>query len=91
NSRYLEREGYGMAATELTAEIVARFIDGTDGYRERLATYEQRGNEVALQTIADRVAAAAQAPAAELRRARRLARTPPIGHHDEQIGEDPGR
>lgn len=91
NSRYLQREGYGMAATELTAEIVARFIDGTDGYRERLAAYEQRGNEVALQTIADRVAAAARAPAAELRRARRLARTPPIGRHDEQIGEDPGR
>ncbi|MCL4286463.1 MAG: hypothetical protein KJ006_02300, partial [Thermoleophilia bacterium] len=91
NSRYLEREGYGMAATELTPEIVARFIEGTGAYRERLATYEQRGNEIALRAVADRVAAAARAPAAELRRARRLARTPPIGRHDERIGEDSGR
>jgi uncharacterized protein (TIGR00661 family) len=92
NSRYLEREGFGMAATELTPEIVARFLDGVDGHRERLAAYEQRGNEVALRTVEDRVVAAAEARPAELRRARRLARTPRVGRHDDDaIGEDPAR
>jgi uncharacterized protein (TIGR00661 family) len=91
NSRYLEREGFGMAATELTPEIVGRFLDGVDGHRERLAAYEQRGNEVALRTIEDRVEAAAEARPADLRRARRLARTPRVGHRDDAIGEDAER
>jgi uncharacterized protein (TIGR00661 family) len=89
NSRYLEREGYGVAATELTAEAVERFVAGLDRHRERLAGYTQRGNEVALQTIAERIEAAAEARPADLRRARRLARTPLVGHRDDAIGEAP--
>jgi uncharacterized protein (TIGR00661 family) len=88
NSRYLEREGYGVAATELTPEVLERFLGGLDDHRERLAGYTQRGNEVALETIEERVSAAAEARPAELRRARRLARTPLVGHRAEQIGKD---
>jgi uncharacterized protein (TIGR00661 family) len=91
NSRYLEREGYGVAASELTAEAVERFVAGLDGYRERLAGYAQRGNEVALRTIAERIEAAAEARPADLRRARRLARTPLVGRRDDPIGEAPER
>jgi len=87
NACYLEREGYGLAATELTPQVLERFLDGLDGYRARLAGYEQRGNEVALRTIEGRVAAAAEARPVVLRRARRLARMPLIGRRAE-IGED---
>jgi uncharacterized protein (TIGR00661 family) len=88
NSRYLEREGFGLAATELTPEIVERFIAGLDGHRDRLAGYAQSGNEVALETIEGRVDAAAEARPADLRRARRLAGMPLIGRRREEIGED---
>jgi len=88
NSRYLEREGYGLAATELTAETVERFIDGLDGYRDRLAGYEQDGNDVTLRTIAERIEIAAASRPADLRRARRRSRTPPIGRQRDQANED---
>ena len=80
NSRYLEREGYGVAATELTEEVLERFLGGLDGYRDRLAGYEQDGNDVdaADDRGADRGRRRPSKPA-DLRRARRRSRTPPVG------------
>ncbi len=86
NARYLEREGYGVAAGELTPEVLDRFLAGLDGHRERLSAYEQRGNEVALSTIEGRIAAAAAGRPADLRRARRRSRTPVMGRR--RSGED---
>ena len=88
NSRYLEREGYGVAATELTPEVLDRFLDGLDGFRDRLGGYEQDGNEVALRTIDERIELAAASRPADLRRARRRSRTPVMGNRGEAIGED---
>lgn len=88
NSRYLQREGYGLAATELTEATVERFLDGLDGYRDRLAGYEQDGNEVTLKTIEERIEIAAASRPADLRRARRRSRTPPIGRQRDQANED---
>ena len=88
NSRYLEREGYGVAATELTPEVLDRFAAGLDGFRDRLSGYEQRGNEVALETIEGRIVAASAGRPADLRRARRRSRTPPIGRQRDEMNED---
>lgn len=46
NGRYLEREGYGMVADGVDDIRLRRFIADLDRYRERLASYEQHGNEV---------------------------------------------
>ena len=88
NSRYLEREGYGVAATELTPAVLDRFAAGLDGFRDRLSGYEQRGNEVALETIEGRIVAASAGRPADLRRARRRSRTPPIGRQRDEMNED---
>jgi uncharacterized protein (TIGR00661 family) len=84
NSRYLEREGYGVAATEL----LERFLGGLDGYRDRLAEYAQDGNDATLRTIEERIEVAAAGKPADLRRARRRARTPPVGRQRDQANED---
>lgn len=88
NSRYLEREGFGVAAGELTADELGRFLDGLDHFRDRLAGYEQDGNEVALRTIEERVEVAAGSRPADLRKARRRSRTPPIGSQREKANEE---
>jgi uncharacterized protein (TIGR00661 family) len=88
NSRYLEREGYGVAATELTEDVLDRFLGGLDGYRDRLAGYAQDGNDATLQTIEERIEVAAAGKPADLRRARRRARTPPVGRQRDQANED---
>jgi uncharacterized protein (TIGR00661 family) len=88
NARYLEREGYGVAATELTEEALERFLGGLDGYRDRLAGYRQDGNDATLETIAERIEVAAASRPADLRRARRRSRTPPVGRERERANED---
>ncbi|MFN8113422.1 MAG: glycosyltransferase family protein [Solirubrobacterales bacterium] len=88
NSRYLEREGYGVAATELTESVLDRFLGGLDGFRDRLAGYEQDGNDATLQTIEERIEVAAASKPADLRRARRRSRTPPVGRQRHQANED---
>ena len=88
NARYLEREGYGVAATELTEDVLERFLGGLDGFRDRLAGYEQDGNTATLRTIEERIEIAADSKPADLRRARRRSRTPPVGRQREQANED---
>jgi uncharacterized protein (TIGR00661 family) len=74
NSRYLEREGFGLAAIEPTHEVLDRFIGGLDGFERRLGEYEQRGNERTLQAVEERIEAAVAGRPRDRRRARRLSR-----------------
>ncbi len=61
NARYLESEGYGMAAEEgVDSDSLAAFVNMLPTYREALAGYEQSGNDVlfaALDEYLDKVAA----------------------------------
>lgn len=79
NSRYLEREGFGISTMELTPEILDRFLEGLDGFEERLGGYEQDGNELTLEAVEDHLVAAAEAKPSEVRRARRLGRMRLVG------------
>ena len=54
NARYLERLGFGVAASSLDEQSLERFLDGESGHAEALAGYEQDGNKETLGTI-DRV------------------------------------
>jgi uncharacterized protein (TIGR00661 family) len=70
NARYLQREGFGMCAPAIDAPTVSAFLDGLDGFYDRLGDYVQDGNVEALDTIVARVTAAG----ADSRRARARAR-----------------
>jgi len=74
NSRYLEREGFGMSAVELTPEVLDRFLSGLEGFESALGAYEQEGNTVTLRSIEERALTAAGAAQRDLRRERRGAR-----------------
>lgn len=56
NGRYLQREGYGLVADAADDVTLRRFLGGLDGFRERLAHYEQHGNEVTFGAL-DRIMA----------------------------------
>jgi uncharacterized protein (TIGR00661 family) len=71
NARYLQREGFGMCAMEVTPAVLAEFLERLDEFALSLAGYEQVGNTVALGTIEERALAAE----CEDRRARRRARS----------------
>jgi len=88
NSRYLERDGYGIAATEVTSEVLDGFLTGLDGFEENLAGYEQRGNEETLAAVRERIDAAVGGRPKDLRRARRLARMRSIGRDAENPDAD---
>ncbi len=77
NARYLERERFGMCATHVTSEVLDAFIGRLDEFDESLAGYEQEGNTVALETIAEQAAAAAADTRKDRRKARRSARRAP--------------
>ena len=51
NARYLERLGYGAAATALDEPALERFLDGESAHAEALADYEQDGNAEALAAV----------------------------------------
>lgn len=87
NSRYLEREGFGIASSGLTPSELDRFMSDFDHFEERLAVYEQNGNEITLAEVANRVEAAAAASPKELRRARRLSRDLPFRSRVTTDGE----
>jgi uncharacterized protein (TIGR00661 family) len=70
NARYLQREGFGMCAPAIDAPALSAFLDGLDGFHDRLGSYVQDGNVDALDTILARVTAAG----ADTRRARAQAR-----------------
>lgn len=77
NARYLEREGYGTCATQIDGTALKRFLDGLDGFHEKLAGCSQDGNRVALEVITETVEAAAEDSRRERARARREARKAP--------------
>jgi uncharacterized protein (TIGR00661 family) len=74
NARYLQREGFGMCATEVTPAVLAEFLDRLDEFAVALAGYEQVGNSVALRTIEERAMTAAEEDRRTRRQARRVAR-----------------
>jgi uncharacterized protein (TIGR00661 family) len=75
NARYLQREGFGIAAEGLTPEALDGFLTGLDGFAERLSGYEQDGNRTTLEAVEAHMTAAAEAAPRELRRARRVSRS----------------
>ena len=74
NARYLEREGFGICASEMSSEVLEGFLGRLDEFEGALAAYEQEGNTVTLKTVEDRAKAAVAAEPRELRRERRMAR-----------------
>jgi uncharacterized protein (TIGR00661 family) len=59
NARYLERERYGVCATEIDAGAVASFLDRLGEFHEVLDGYEQDGNRLAIERISERIDVAA--------------------------------
>jgi uncharacterized protein (TIGR00661 family) len=53
NARYLEAEGYGLAADELTSERLAEFLERLPDFERRLAGYHQQGNVELLAKLDD--------------------------------------
>lgn len=45
NARYLEAEGYGRCASQITPEAVRSFLASLDSCEARLETYQQDGNQ----------------------------------------------
>ena len=76
NARYLQREGFGMCALEVTPTVLTEFLARLEEFERALAGYEQVGNTVALKTIEERAVAAACDDRRTRRRARRAARRP---------------
>ena len=74
NARYLNREGYGICATEVTPAVLSEFLDRLDEFAQALAGYEQAGNTVALTTIEECALAAGSEDRRTRRRDRRVAR-----------------
>ena len=88
NSRYLEREGFGVSAMELTPKVLDRFLGGLDDFEEQLAGYRQLGNDETLQAVEERVEAAVGGKPKDLRRARRLSRMRAVGHRKDVKDEN---
>ncbi|HVP66398.1 MAG TPA: MJ1255/VC2487 family glycosyltransferase [Anaeromyxobacteraceae bacterium] len=53
NARYLEREGYGLAAGEVDAATLGEFLDRTPEFRRNLERYRQDGNRVLFERLED--------------------------------------
>jgi uncharacterized protein (TIGR00661 family) len=74
NARYLERERFGMCATQVTPELLSKFTGRLDEFDEALAEYEQEGNTATLQIIEETALTAASQDRRTRRRLRRKAR-----------------
>jgi uncharacterized protein (TIGR00661 family) len=59
NARYLEREGYGLAADALDAPTLGRFLEGLPTFERALAGYRQEGNTDLLGAVDGSLARAA--------------------------------
>jgi uncharacterized protein (TIGR00661 family) len=59
NARYVEREGYGMAADLVTAPILGEFLERAPDFRRNLSGYHQDGNRVLLESLGTLLAEAA--------------------------------
>ena len=51
NARYIEKLGYGQAATSLDADRVEDFIANLEGYAHALESYVPRGNEMLFACV----------------------------------------
>ncbi len=60
NARYLEREGYGVAAEAVTGEVLGRFLERAPELRRNLEAYHQDGNRAVLSRLDELLAAALQ-------------------------------
>lgn len=58
NARWLERLGFGMAADEITDEVVARFLSRLPDLERGLAGYRQDGNRELLEKLDEVIASA---------------------------------
>ena len=74
NARYLDRAGFGLCAPTVDAQVLSSFLDELDKFHYRLEEYVQDGNVVAVDTILERVTAAAADTRRDRARARRAAR-----------------
>jgi uncharacterized protein (TIGR00661 family) len=59
NARYLEREGYGLAADALDAATLGRFVEGLPTFERALGGYHQDGNADLLRALDDSLGRAA--------------------------------
>ena len=62
NARYLEAEGYGLGADELTSERLSEFLERLPDFERKLAGYHQRGNVELLAKLDDILLQAAASP-----------------------------
>lgn len=51
NARYLEKEGYGLCAEELSAAALGEFLERTSEFQKNLARYSQDGNADLLSRL----------------------------------------
>lgn len=51
NGRYLEREGYGLTATQVDLPLLKRFESNLDAYQENLGRYHQDENRQLFSTL----------------------------------------
>jgi uncharacterized protein (TIGR00661 family) len=58
NARYLELEGYGVAADEVTGPVLGDFLSRAPDLRRNLARYHQDGNKTLFACLEERLAAA---------------------------------
>jgi uncharacterized protein (TIGR00661 family) len=60
NARYLEREGYGLAADEISAARLGEFLERLPDFTRKLASYRQDGNRDFFDCLDATIAAAAR-------------------------------
>jgi uncharacterized protein (TIGR00661 family) len=58
NARYLQREGYGIAAEAVTGEVLGEFLERAPELRRNLSAYHQDGNRALLSRLDELLAAA---------------------------------
>jgi UDP:flavonoid glycosyltransferase YjiC (YdhE family) len=51
NARYLEKEGYGLHAEEITAARLAEFLERIPEFEKNLSRYSQDGNQDLLTKL----------------------------------------
>jgi uncharacterized protein (TIGR00661 family) len=60
NARYLEKEGYGLCAEEISGEALGRFLERIPEFQRNLARYSQDGNRDLLGKLEEVLHEAAQ-------------------------------
>jgi hypothetical protein len=65
NSRYLEKEGYGLGTDRITEPMLSGFLVRTPEFERNLAGYSQDGNKDLLTRLESVLGAAAKGVPAE--------------------------